>query len=102
MRLLASALPLALTLLPRVPYAPRMAASTSDAAIDIDSFDVWAGSTPLILDVNWRIMPNERCVLPRVNLFGSCITHGCRPRARKESWKASRASAPTNAHTCPQ
>ena len=38
-------------------------AISSDAAIAIKEFDVWAGSSPLILDVNWQIMPNERWAL---------------------------------------
>jgi len=29
----------------------------------INGLDVWAGSTPLILDVNWQVMPNERWAL---------------------------------------
>ena len=33
------------------------------AAISIKEFDVWAGSSPLILDVSWQIMPNERWAL---------------------------------------
>jgi ATP-binding cassette subfamily F protein 3 len=62
----AGLLPVLLTLCPHTPpprsQPPRMMAS-SDAAIAIRNLDVWAGSSPLILDVNWNVMPNERWAL---------------------------------------
>ena len=40
-----------------------MQMASGGAAIAIKEYDVWAGSSPLILDVNWQIMPNERWAL---------------------------------------
>ena len=51
-------------------------AISSDAAIAIKEFDVWAGSSPLILDVNWQIMPNERWALLGGN---GCVVAGLAP-----------------------
>ena len=42
---------------------PKMRMASGGAAISIKEFDVWAGSSPLILDVSWSIMPNERWAL---------------------------------------
>jgi len=41
----------------------KKAGVASGAAIDITSYDVWAGASPLIMDVNWKIRPNERWAL---------------------------------------
>ena len=43
--------------------APAMQMASGGAAIAIKNYDVWAGSSPLVLDVNWSIMPNERWAL---------------------------------------
>ena len=40
-----------------------MQADTGGAAVRIRGFDVWAGSSPLIIGVDWTIMPNERWAL---------------------------------------
>ena len=42
---------------------PLMQADTGGAAVRIRGFDVWAGSSPLIIGVDWTIMPNERWAL---------------------------------------
>ena len=45
------------------PPPPLMQADTGGAAVRIRGFDVWAGSSPLIIGVDWTIMPNERWAL---------------------------------------
>jgi len=40
--------------------SPRLALDGGGAAIAIRDFDVWAGSSPLIEDVSWNVMPKER------------------------------------------
>ena len=40
-----------------------MQADTGGAAVRIKNFDVWAGSSPLIIGVDWTIMPKERWAL---------------------------------------
>ena len=50
----------------------RMAAAvdTGGAAIVVKGVDVWAGDSPLILDVNWSVMPNERWAIHGTNGCG--------------------------------
>eukprot|EP00310_Coccolithus_braarudii_P002450 CAMPEP_0183366074 /NCGR_PEP_ID=MMETSP0164_2-20130417/87287_1 /TAXON_ID=221442 /ORGANISM="Coccolithus pelagicus ssp braarudi, Strain PLY182g" /LENGTH=93 /DNA_ID=CAMNT_0025541737 /DNA_START=45 /DNA_END=323 /DNA_ORIENTATION=- len=43
---------------------------TGGAAIVCRGVDVWAGSNPLILDVNWNIMPRERWAIQGTNGCG--------------------------------
>ena len=54
-------------LLPPLPAGrwppPLMQTDTGGAAVRIRGFDVWAGSSPLIIGVDWTIMPNERWAL---------------------------------------
>ena len=52
------------------PAASAAASTTDGSAISIKSFDVWAGSSPLVLDINWKIMPNERWALLGANGCG--------------------------------
>ena len=50
---------------------PRMAAiDTGGAAIVCREVDIWAGNNPLILDVNWNVMPKERWALLGTNGCG--------------------------------
>ena len=53
-------------------FAPRMAGSagTGGAAVLVQNVDVWAGSTSLIRDVNWSVMPKERWALQGSNGCG--------------------------------
>ena len=48
----------------------RMALDTGGAAIVCRGVDVWAGNNPLILDVNWSIMPGERWAIQGTNGCG--------------------------------
>ena len=57
--------------LPRSPGATMQTArDTGGAAIVIEDVDVWAGSSPLILGVNWNVMPNDRWALLGTNGCG--------------------------------
>ena len=47
-----------------------MALDTGGAAIVCRGVDVWAGNNPLILDVNWSIMPGERWAIQGTNGCG--------------------------------
>ena len=47
-----------------------MALDTGGAAIVCRGVDVWAGNNPLILDVNWNIMPRERWAIQGTNGCG--------------------------------
>jgi len=47
-----------------------MALDTGGAAIVCEGVDVWAGNNPLILDVNWSIMPGERWAIQGTNGCG--------------------------------
>jgi len=46
------------------------AVDTGGAAIVVKGVDVWAGDSPLILDVNWSVMPNERWAIHGTNGCG--------------------------------
>ena len=46
------------------------ALDTGGAAIVCRGVDVWAGNNPLILDVNWSIMPGERWAIQGTNGCG--------------------------------
>ena len=43
--------------------AMQSSSDSGGAAIVLRGVDVWAGNNPLILDVNWSVMPNERWAL---------------------------------------
>ena len=42
---------------------------TGGAAIVVKEVDVWAGNSPLILDVNWNVMPKERWACLRIPIL---------------------------------
>ena len=47
----------------RSPPPLMQTTDTGGAAVRIRGFDVWAGSSPLMIGVDWTIMPNERWAL---------------------------------------
>ena len=49
---------------------PCMKVDTGGAAIVCKEVDVWAGNSPLILDVNWDIMPKSRWAIQGTNGCG--------------------------------
>ncbi len=49
---------------------PTLALDAGGAAIAVRNLDLWAGSSPLILDVNWDVRPNERWALVGPNGAG--------------------------------
>ena len=49
---------------------PCMKIDTGGAAIVCKDVDVWAGNSPLILDVNWDVMPKSRWALQGTNGCG--------------------------------
>lgn len=49
---------------------PCMKVDTGGAAIVCKEVDVWAGNSPLILDVNWDVMPKSRWALQGTNGCG--------------------------------
>ena len=48
----------------------QSAGDTGGAAIVIKDVDVWAGNSPLILGVNWNVMPKDRWALLGTNGCG--------------------------------
>ena len=48
----------------------QTARDTGGAAIVLEDVDVWAGSEPLIMGVNWNVMPNDRWALLGTNGCG--------------------------------
>lgn len=64
-----------------------MGANLGGAALQIRGLDVWAGSAPLILDVNWQIMPNERWALLGGNGAGkSTLLRAIAAAARRDDY----------------
>ena len=49
---------------------PTLALDSGGAAIAVRNLDLWAGSSPLILDVNWDVRPKERWALVGPNGAG--------------------------------
>ena len=71
--------------LPGAALRLRMQADMGGAAVALQEVDVWAGDSPLILDVNWRVMPNERWALVGVNGCGkSTLLRAIEASARGE------------------
>ena len=50
--------------------AVRMQLETGGAAVMVKEVDIWAGNSPLIMDCNWNVMPNERWALLGTNGCG--------------------------------
>ena len=74
------------------------AIDTGGAAIVCREVDIWAGNNPLILDVNWNVMPKERWALLGQGTTGAAP---CNQTSSSAAACASRRSRPTSSAARP-